>query len=258
MAERDDLDRLPSIAASPDDDPIRREIRRDTGPSAARTTSAPSAADRVGSSVPIPIIVVLALIISGGLSFAYVQTQQLKLANAQLTNSAERIKRLEEELNITGSTLSETSTAATQKISAQEAETKKLWDSSGRNRNAINETRRALGKTDSALGAVTGRSAALEALTSQQAKELEQQRALIARANEGIRTLVAANRELVDRLNATDQSARALRATLERRMRDNEEAIVAVDKFRQQINRSVSALSSDVAALRAAAVPKSG
>ena len=41
-------------------------------------------------------------------------------------------------------------------------------------------------------------------------------------------------------------------------MRDNEEAIVAVDKFRQQINRSVSALSSDVAALRAAAVPKNG
>ncbi len=258
MAERDDLDRLPSIAASPDDDPTRRDARRDIRPSVARAASAPISPERAAAPVPIAIIVVLALIIIGGLGFAYVQTQQLKLANAQLTNAAERIKRLEEELNITGSTLSETSTAATQKISAQEAETRKLSDSSTRNRNAINETRRALGKTDTALGAVAGRAAALEALSAQHGKELEQQRALVARANESIRNLTAANRELVDKVNATDQSARALRASLERRMRENEEAIVAVDKFRQQVNRSMSALTTDVAALRAAAAPKGG
>jgi DNA repair exonuclease SbcCD ATPase subunit len=258
MAERDDMDRLPSISASPDDGPdhrdARREARRDgnreQAPAPARA-AAPAAA-RTGPAFPIPLIVVLGLIVAGGGWFGYVQHQQLTLAEAELSNSAARIKRLEEELNITGSTLSETSSATEEKISAQASETKKLQDSTDRNRNAINETRRALGRTDQALKATADRATALEALTAQQAKELEQQRALLARANESIRGLAASNRELVDKVNAADQTARALRASLERRVRENEEAVAAIDKFRQQLNRTISNLQGEVAALKAA------
>lgn len=258
MAERDELDRLPSIAASPDDGPERREGRREARresappPARAAATAAPGAA-RAASAFPIPLIVVLGLIVCAGSWFAYVQHEQLTMAEAELANSAARIKRLEEELNITGSTLSETSSATEEKISAQASETKKLQDSSDRNRNAINETRRALGRTDSALKAATDRATALEALTAQQGKELEQQRALLARANESIRGLTAANRELVDKVNAADQNARSLRASLERRVRENEEAVAAIDKFRQQLNRTISNLQGEVAALKAAA-----
>ena len=263
MAERDDDDRLPSIAASPDDDPerreARREARRDAAPAPAR--AAPAAAhaagnaarERNGPAFPIPLIVVLGLIVIGGGWFGYVQHQQLTMAEAELSNSAARIKRLETELNITGSTLSETSSATEEKISAQASETKRLQDNTDRNRNAINDTRKALGRTDQVLKATSDRAAALEALAAQQGKELEQQRALLARANESIRSLAASNRDLIDKVNAADQTARALRASLERRVRENEEAIAAVDKFRQQVNRSIGNLSSEVAALKAAA-----
>ena len=75
---------------------------------------------------------------------------------------------------------------------------------------------------------------------------------MLARANESIRGLAASNRELIDKVNAADQTARALRASLERRVRENEEAVAAIDKFRQQLNRTISNLQGEVAALKAA------
>ncbi len=41
-------------------------------------------------------------------------------------------------------------------------------------------------------------------------------------------------------------------ASLERRVRENEEAVAAIDKFRQQLDRTISNLQGEVAALKAA------
>ena len=216
--------------------------RRESRVATAGTTSGPS----------IGVIVILGLIIVGGGAFDYVLHKQLQLADSQLVAATDRIRKLEEQLNVTGSTLNETSEKAAERIKSGETTMSKLGDSLNRTRAANDENRRFIGRLDAALKTLNDGVRALDATTVAQGKSLAQHQAWLTKAGESLRDVTSTNRELQDKINAAEQSVRAVRVGIERRVVENEQAIAAIDTYRKQTNRTLSALSADVAALKGA------
>ena len=74
-------------------------------------------------------------------------------------------------------------------------------------------------------------------------------KALKTRSNE----LLARQRSITDQLNATTQTAKALEATLAQRVKENEEAITAIDGSRRDMVRRLTTLSDRLTALEGSA-----
>lgn len=254
MAERKNLDAdAAPIIASPDD-PVSggRRDTRGAAPTPAPRREPRSTTAGAAAGPSIGIIVILGLIIVGGGAFGYVLHKQLQLADSQLVSASDRIRKLEEQLNVTGSTLNETSEKAAERIKSGETNMSKLGDSLNRTRTATEENRRFIGRLDAALKIVNDGVHALDATTIAQGKSLAQHQAWLTKAGESLRDVTSTNRELQDKINAAEQSVRAVRVGIERRVAENEQAIAAIDAYRKQTNRTLSALSADIAALKGA------
>ena len=254
MVERKhaDTDGLPSIVASPDE-PVgdqRRDTRRTGAPEPAARREPRAAAAAVGAGPGIGTIVILGLIIIVGGALGYVLKQQLQLANTQLFAATDRIRKLEDQLNVTGSTLNETSEKAAERIRSGETAMSRLADSLNRTRATTDEHRRMLVRVDGVLKALTDNVNGLNATAAAQTKSLAQHQALLAKTADNLRDVTSTNRELQDKINAAEQNVRAVRAGVERRVAENEQAISAIDAFRKQTNRTLTTLSADVAALK--------
>ena len=246
-----DTDGLPSIVASPDD-PVggqRREARRAIPETVPRGDGRP-ATSPASSGPGIGIIVILGLIIVGGGGLGYVLAQQLQLANTQLAAATDRIRKLEAQLSVTGSTLNETSEKAAERIRSGENAMSKLADNLNRTRTVTDENRRLIVRVDAALKALTQGVQGIDATVAAQGKSLAQHQALLARAGENLREVTTTNRELQDKINAAEQSVRAVRVGVERRVTANEQAISAIDAYRKQTNRTLAGLVADVAAMK--------
>lgn len=255
MADRKnfDTDGLPGISARPDD-PVgapRRDARRPVervNPAVQREPRSAKAPQGSGPGLGVIVILGLIVIIGGGLG--YVLNQQLQLANAQVVAASERIRKLEEQLNVTGSTLSETSEKAAERISSGENTMGKLGDTLNRTRTIADENRRLIGRLDASLKALSDGVKALDALAAVQGKSLAQQQTVLARVADNLRDVTGTNRDLQDKINAAEQSVRAVRAGVERRVAANEQAISAIDAYRKQTNRTLTTLAADIAALK--------
>ena len=252
MAERKntDPDGL-SIVASPDD-PVsgRGRDSRGTAPAPAARRDPRATKESKASGPGIGIIVILGLIIIGGGAFGYVLKQQLQLATTQLASATDRIRRLEEQLNVTGSTLNETSEKAAERIKSGETAMSKLGDNLNRTRAATEENRRLIGRVDAALRALSESVKALDGTTVAQGKSLAQHQTWLTKAGENLRDVASTNRELQDKINAAEQNVRAVRVGVERRVTENEQAIAAFDTFRKQVNRTLTNLSGEIATLK--------
>ena len=126
----------------------------------------------------------------------------------------------------------------------------KLGDTLNRTRTIADENRRLIGRLDASLKALSDGVKALDALAAVQGKSLAQQQTVLARVADNLRDVTGTNRDLQDKINAAEQSVRAVRAGVERRVAANEQAISAIDAYRKQTNRTLTTLAADIAALK--------
>ena len=206
--------------------------------------------------VVIPIIGVLA---AGW--FIFSQQEQLEKAQQALTDAEGRIAVLESRLRLTDEILTESDADTSEQMSFWESEIRKLWDMANkRNRGWIETNRANLQKLtnsvsgiESTLQTLQGSVASIDASMGKQQEVADLATALDMR----VQRLTRDQRDLVDKVNAASQIASSLKAGLESRVKENEEAIQAFDAHRAQINTELRELRDRVRA-PGAAVPSVG
>ena len=197
--------------------------------------------------VVIPIIGVLA---AGW--FIFSQQEQLEKAQQALTDAEGRIAVLESRLRLTDEILTESDADTSEQMSFWESEIRKLWDMANkRNRGWIETNRANLQKLtnsvsgiESTLQTLQGSVASIDASMGKQQEVADLATALDMR----VQRLTRDQRDLVDKVNAASQIASSLKAGLESRVKENEEAIQAFDAHRAQINTELRELRDRVRA----------
>lgn len=237
-------------------DDKRRGLGRNTG---ERVAATPRVANSGGAGgFPLALIIVLALTIVGGGAMGYVLSEQLGTAQAELVTATERIRRLEEELNITGSTMSESDAKAQEQIEFWETETRKLWDMTKGNRSKIDDTAKDVDAVERSLRTLRTAADNMQASVTRLEKGLATTQALTTQVNDvsgALQDVTRNHRELTDRVNAVDQSSRALKASIDKRIGEQEQAVAAFDSFRRQMNSRINTMANDIAALKGTPAP---
>lgn len=220
-----------TIAANPDD--ARRAPRRSRGRSS-------------GGGAPVVVNTVLVVLIVGLVAAAwFILTQQERLDSSQRTldEATTRIQALEDRLRMTDETLSESDADTSEQIAFWDSEIRKLWDVSNKRNRGWIETNRAnvtkltssIGAAQSELNAIKGTVARLDSTVQGQQEIGDRVTALDMQMQRLLRT----QQDLVDRSNQAVQASASLRAALEVRVRDNEEAIAAIDAHRTRVNNDI-------------------
>lgn len=208
------------------------------------------AADGGGGPFLYAITVILAIGLAAAGWFIFTQQGQLETTTTALRTADERIVRLEDRLRMTDETLSEAGADTNKQLSFWESEIRKLWDiGNKRNRDWIEANRANITKATSnlqaaeaALRELTSTVARLDASVGQQQEVADRVMALDA----NFQRLVRQQRDLVDKVNAASQISASLKASLESRVRENEQAIKAFDAQRAQLNADIRALRTVV------------
>ena len=197
-----------------------------------------------------PFIYAITVILGIGLLaagwFIFTQQGQLERTTTALRGAEGRIGALEDRLRMTDETLSEADADTSKQLSFWESEIRKLWDiGNKRNRDWIEANRANIGKVgggleaaEAALRTLTSTVARLDASVGQQQEVADRVMGLEA----NFQRLVRQQRDLVDKVNAASQIAASLKASLESRVRENEQAIEAFDAQRAQLNADIRAL----------------
>lgn len=236
-----------AIAVNPDD--AGRQPRR------TRRRGRGGGSPAMGFLVIIPIIGVAA---AGW--FIFNQQRQIEEAEKALADAERRIAVMEDRLRLTDETLSESESDTNQQMTFWESEIRKLWDlTNKRNRGWIETNRANLQKLsnsassmEATLKTLQGKVASIDSSMAEQQEVADR----VTGVDMRVQRLVRDQRDLVDKVNAASQIASGLKAGLESRVKENEEAIRAFDTHRAQINAELKALR-DRAPSPSAAVPTS-
>ena len=191
--------------------------------------------------------------------FIFQQQQQLQQTSATLSDARDRIGQLENRLRLTDETLSDTESQTGEQLDYWESEIRKLWDiGNKRNRGWIETNRANVGKLSENLVAIEGdlktikgTVATIDAAIKQQQEVGDRVTALDMR----VQGLVRQQRDLVDKVNTASQIASSLKAGLETRVRENEEAVKAFDAQRAQINADILELRNQLRTSNATPAP---
>lgn len=240
-----DLNALPSLVAGDEHD---RPRARAATPAAARQTAA-------GGGGSIMTLVILGLVIVGGGWLFYVEHEQLQQTQASLTQATERIRLLEERLQVTGADLSESLDETGKEMKSQlgywESEIRKLWDiTNGRNKEGIQKNAADLRKLEEAVANQRSLVDRMDALTAQHEKALGSQgflTAKLAQIEGALGNAIDDQRGTVDKANSAVQAVNKLKSDID----EIEQAIEAMNAFRAQMNRNLQTVTADVTALRA-------
>lgn len=243
-------DGLPSIAPSRDDIETRRTSRRGEP---VTNRSAPAA-----GGPGIMVSLVLALLLAGLTAcgwFLVTQNEALEQARADRAEADARLARIEDQLSITGEALSETETQTQTQIEFWESEIRKLWDvTNKRNRSWIEENQAAVKKLRSdvdgqgrGIAEVRAQATDLRRALATQEELMEQVALLDRRAAD----LLAQQRTLTDSVNTLRQSTGAM----DRRVKENEEAVKSIDAFRRDAVSRLTRLQDRLDALGGGSAP---
>lgn len=192
------------------------------------------------------VTTLLVIGLAGAGWFIFAQQEQLQRTTAALSSAEQRIARLEDRLRLTDETLSEADADTSKQLSFWESEIRKLWDiGNKRNRGWIEANRDSLGKVaanlDSAEADLAGLKSAVARLDASVGRQQEVADRVMA-LDTSLQRLVRQQRDLVDKVNAASQIAAGLKAGLEARVRENEQAIGAFDAQRAQLSADIRAL----------------
>ena len=209
-----------------------------------------------GASAFFSTVLVLIVVALAGIAWLRVE-QNAQLADAQriLARSETRIGALEERLRLTDETLTEAGADTSEQLSFWESEIRKLWDMGNkRNRGWIEENRGGIARLASDIGtAQSGLEDLRRAVTALESSARQNQE-LADRLTEldmQMRRFIDNQRDLVDKTNIAAQKVADLEAGLERRVRENEDAIRAIDAHRSEVNSDIADIRRRLADLSA-------
>lgn len=200
------------------------------------------------------VIAVMAIMMAVG-GFALFQVQQrLEESNVLLTKSQENIQMLEERLQATGTDVSKTLSTMQGRLDTNEAEIRKLWDvSNKRNKQWIRDNESAIANLKSSQSKVEGRVNDLQGNVSRivtsfnkLATEMTTLRDNLVDDNQEMSTQISMLRgQVEDQAVQVESQSRSI-ASLNKQMNENQEAIKAIDRYRQQINQRLRELQAQV------------
>ena len=223
-----------TIAADPDD--ARRAPRR------SRTRA------RSGGT-PVLVNGVLAVLIVGLVAatwFILTQQEQLEANQQALTQAGSRLEVLEQRLRLTDETLSETDADTTERIGFWDSEIRKLWDiGNKRNRGWIETNRANVTKLTASVRSAQTELNTIKSTVARLDSSVKAHQEIadrVAALDMNMQRLVRDQRDLVDKVNAAAQMAASLKAAFESRVRENEEAIAAIDAHRTRLNNDIAEL----------------
>lgn len=212
-----------------------------------RTTTSSSGGGGRGGNIATNLVLglaVVALIGAGWMIFE--QQQRLLESENTIADAEQRIGMLESRLRMTDASISESESDTNEQINFWEDEIRKLWDlSNKRNRKWIEDNRSAIARNTKAVSAQGGDLKNLKSTVSQHDTALEQQDEIVDRVttiDRSVNSIIAGRRDVVDKANA----ASAIAARMDARLKEVEEAIVAIDANRQTLNRQVLELQQAI------------
>ncbi|MEC8834007.1 MAG: hypothetical protein VYC07_04830 [Pseudomonadota bacterium] len=205
-------------------------------------TGRPLEARSKSSSIPYGLLLVMAIIIAVGGWLVY---DLFEATEGELENARARIMQLEERARITDEAVTETGASASEQINLWESEIRRLEQQRKRNKSAIDANQVALQKQVKTLSAIETSMRGLKAQVSRHEGSFTQQQEVIDQLNtlqENVEQLVNQQRDLVDKVNVTSMTTSGLRSSLEPRVKENAEAIAAIDAYRREVNARLADL----------------
>ncbi|MFP6852262.1 MAG: hypothetical protein VB939_03510 [Pseudomonadales bacterium] len=184
----------------------------------------------------------MAIIIGVGGWFVY---DVFEATEDELEKARARITQLEERVQITDEAVTETGASASEQINLWESEIRRLEQQRKRNRSAIEENQAAFERRTKTVSAIETSIRGLKAQVSRHEGSFSQQQEVIDQLNtlqENIEQLFNQQRDLVDKVNVTSVTTSGLRSNLETRVKENEEAITAIDAHRREVNARLADL----------------
>ena len=226
--------RSPALAAEPGR-PTRRSRRQ---------------ASRGGSAIANGLVAIALIGLLAAGWFIFEQHEQLLDSRKDLIDAQGRLAALEDRLRLTDETLSETDADTNEQLSFWETEIRKVWDIANKrnrgwieaNRGNIAELVKTTGGLESTLNTLQSTAARIEATVGQQQEVADR----VTAVDMQLQRLVQQQRDLVDKVNAASQIANSLKAGLERRVGENEDAIAAFDAQRRELQAAMLDLRSRV------------
>jgi chromosome segregation ATPase len=184
----------------------------------------------------------MAIIIGVGGWFVY---DVFEATEDELEKARARITQLEERVQITDEAVTETGASASEQINLWESEIRRLEQQRKRNKSAIEENQAAFERRTKTVSAIETSMRGLKAQVSRHEGSFSQQQEVIDQLNtlqENIEQLFNQQRDLVDKVNVTSVTTSGLRSNLETRVKENEEAITAIDAHRREVNARLADL----------------
>lgn len=243
------------ISTSPEDVPGRR--RASAG---ARRRSSTGGSDSKGPSRGIGVGIVVALLLAGlGVSgwFLVEQHQRLEAEGEALAAARARLDALEDRLRTTDEALTETGATTSEQINFWESEIRKLWAvTNDRNRKWIEDNQQAIEALRKSFAAIEASSREVQSTLGRHEGAFARQQQLVDRLT-GIEVQLQrverSQRDLVDGMNAAQQSVASLQSGLANRVKETEQAVTAIDAYRLQLNSRLADLERRVNSLGGAA-----
>ena len=215
-------------------------LAADPGRAARRSRRSPSGG---GAAVANGLVVVALIGLAAGGWFVFEQHERLLESRKELSSAQTRIAALEDRLRLTDETLTEAGADTNEQLTFWETEIRKVWDiANKRNRGWIEANRDNVGKLTANLGRVEGTLNELQGAATRLEAAIGQQQEVADRVTAvdmQLQRLAQQQRDLVDKVNAAAQIANSLKAGLERRVAENEEAIAAFDAQRRELQAAM-------------------
>lgn len=228
-----------SISTSPDD---ASSYRR--GAKGQRRRAPTSQGPRLIGMNLILAVLVAGLVVAGW--FIANQHQLLVEGQQALALTEDRLAVLEDRLRVTDEALTVSGQDTQEKIGFWESEIRKLWAiTNERNRKWIKDNEANLRKVRKSVDVLQVTSRDLSSSVGRYDKAFSQQSMIIdqlASVDLQLQGMVNAQRDLVDKVNASQQTVAGLRSGLANRVEDNEQAVAAIDAYRLQLNTRIAAI----------------
>ena len=207
---------------------------------------------------------ILALLVAGllGAGWFIANQQQLLVATeAELKSADSRLIKLEERLSATDSAMSQGGEDTKQQINLWESEIRKLWSiANERNRNWIKENQSKVAKLDQSMRGVLASNRDLKAASSRHDEALADQQTVIDQLTSlelQVQQMLRVQRDLTDKTNIASQSVANLNSELSGQVKDNSEAVLAMDANRLAVNKRIVALENALANISRQIAPAS-
>lgn len=209
-----------------------------------------------GGGRMIGVNLILALLVAGLVIAGWFIASQHQLLGKEQRASAEaskRIQRLEDRLVATETAMTGSGQDTKEQLGYWESEIRKLWAiANERNRKWIKDNERALGKQRSTLQTLETNNRDLKAAVGRHEVAFDQQQAIMDQlrsVESQLQQLIKAQRELVDKVNGSRQTMASLQAGLVNRVKDNEQAVAAIDAYRLQLNTRLADIERRLSSL---------